>query len=117
MSSPVRRRPPKFGVQGIAAAIALGVVAARRVKNTGAEITAMARQLGQRIVEAASEFREQWEESISGAQSDKNDAAWFSLSGDRRAETSDRERADGAPGVQLRGSKTRSRRSTRKVPP
>jgi hypothetical protein len=95
----------------------LGVVAARRVKNTGAEITAMARQLGQRIVEAASEFREQSEESISGAQSDKNDAAWFSLSGDRRAETSDRERADGAPGVQLRGSKTRSRRSTRKVPP
>jgi hypothetical protein len=90
-------------------------MAARLVKDAGTEVTAMAGQLSRRILEAASEFREQWEDFLAEAQSDKNHAAWSSVAGERRAATHHKEPADGACGAQLR-SKTRSRRSTRVVP-
>jgi hypothetical protein len=67
-------------------------------------------------MEAASEFGEQWEDFLAEAQSDKNHGAWSSVSGERRAETFDKESADGAHGTQFPGSKARSRRSTRKMP-
>jgi hypothetical protein len=91
VSPEVRSRLRTWGVQGIAAAMAAGDVAAKRMRNTGNGTSGMVNQLGQRIVQAASELREEWEDFLAEAQTVKSRNARSSDDGERQAETSGKE--------------------------
>lgn len=104
VSPEVRKRVRQWGVQGIAAAMAAGEVAAKRIRVAGNGSSGMANQLGQRIVQAASELREEWDDFLAEAQTVKNRIAGSSDNGERRAE-------NGRP--RRRASKPRTRRSAR----
>ncbi|HLW60855.1 MAG TPA: hypothetical protein VKV57_13155 [bacterium] len=75
VSPEVRNRLRTWGVQGIAAAMAAGDVAAKRMRNTDNGTGGMVNQLGQRIIQAASELREEWEDFLAEAQAVKNRSA------------------------------------------
>lgn len=104
-SPEVRSRLRKWSVQGIAAAMAAGEVAAKRMRTAGNGTSGMASQLGQRIVQAASELREEWEDFLAEAQSVKKRLAQSSNSHERQVadNASDRRRR--------RASKPRARRA------
>lgn len=105
VSPEVRNRLRKWSVQGIAAAMAAGDVAAKRMRTAGNGTSGMASQLGQRIVQAASELREEWEDFLAEAQTVKKRIAQSSNSNERSAE----ENASGRP--RRRASKPRARRT------
>ena len=105
VSPEVRSRLRKWSVQGIAAAMAAGDTAAKRMRTAGNGTSGMASQLGQRIVQAASELREEWEDFLAEAQTVKNRIAQSSNNGERQAE----ENASGRP--RRRTSKPRARRA------
>src|SRR5690349_24690113 len=86
VSPEVRNRLRKWSVQGIAAAMAAGDVAAKRMRTAGNGTSGMASQLGQRIVQAASELREEWEDFLAEAQTVKKRIAQSSNSNERSAE-------------------------------
>lgn len=103
-SPEVRKRVRQWGVQGIAAAMAAGDAAGKRLRTAGDGSSGMANQLGQRIVQAATELREEWEDFLAEAQTVKNRIAGSSENGERQAE-------NGRP--RRRASKPRTRRNSR----
>jgi hypothetical protein len=104
VSPEARSRLRRWGVQGIAAAMAAREVAANRMKSAGNGTSGMATQFGQRILQAASELREEWEDFLAEAHTVK----------DRIAPSSDNNRRQGqdvSPGrPRRRASKPRARR-------
>lgn len=104
VSPEVRSRLRRWGVQGIAAAMAATEVAANRMKSAGNGTSGMAAQFRQRIVQAASELREEWEDFLAEAQTVK----------DRIAPSSDNNKREGgevsAARPRRRASKPRARR-------
>jgi hypothetical protein len=106
VSPEVRSRLRRWGVQGIAAAMAAGDMAAKQMKTAGNGTGGMANQLGQRIVQAASELREEWEDFLAEAQTVKNRIA-------RSSDNGERQNANGTPGQRRRASKPRPRRPAR----
>jgi hypothetical protein len=108
VSPEVRNRIRKWGVQGIAAAMAAGDLAAKRVKTAGDGTGGMASQLGQRIVQAASELREEWEDFLAEAQTVKNRIVRASNNGEGA-----RAASNGSPAPRRRASKPRARRTAR----
>ncbi len=108
VSPEVRNRLRTWGVQGIAAAMAAGDMASKRMKNAGDGTSGMATQLGQRIVQAASELREEWEDFLAEAQTVKNRIARSSNNGERKTATARKDSANGRP--RRRASKPRPRR-------
>lgn len=111
LSPEMRLRLRKWGVQGIAAALAAGDVAAKRMKNAGDGTSGIVTQLGQRIVQATSELREEWQDFLAEAQTVKHRIARSLDDGARHSETSREESENGNPGrPRRRASKSRSRR-------
>ena len=107
--SPVaRNRLRKWSVQGIAAALAAGDTVAKRMRTAGDGTSGMASQLGQRIVQAASELREEWQDFLAEAQTVKNRIVRASNNGE-----SGRENPNGSPAPRRRASKPRARRTTK----
>jgi hypothetical protein len=115
-SPEVRRRLRTWGVQGIAAAMAAGEVAAKGMRNTGNGTSGMANQLGQRIVQAAAELREEWEDFLADAQTIKSRTTRSSNNDEQQAEMSRKQNANGTPGQpRRRASKPRARRPAAKT--
>jgi hypothetical protein len=110
-SPEMRQRLRKWGVQGIAAAMAAGDMAAKRMRNAGDGTSGVANQLGQRIVQAVSELHEEWQDFLAEARTAKTRATRSSGNGARQADTSKNEGASGSAGRRRRASKPRSRRS------
>lgn len=106
VSPEVRNRVRKWSVQGIATAMAAGDTVAKRMRTAGDGTSGMANQLGQRIVQAASELREEWEDFLAEAHTVKNRIVRASNNGER-----ERENPNGSP--RRRASKPRTRRTTR----
>lgn len=108
ISPEVRTRLRKWTVQGIAAAMAAGDTVAKRMRTAGDGTSGMANQLGQRIVQAASELREEWEDFLAEAHTVKNRIVRASNNGER-----ERENPNGSPAPRRRASKPRTRRTAR----
>ncbi len=109
VSPEVRNRLRKWSVQGIAAAMAAGDTVAKRMRTAGDGTSGMASQLGQRIVQAASELREEWEDFLAEAHTVKNRIVRVSNNGGER----ERENPNGGPAPRRRASKPRTRRTAR----
>ena len=108
VSPEARNRLRKWSVQGIAAALAAGDAVAKRMRTAGDGTSGMASQLGQRIVQAASELREEWQDFLAEAQTVKNRIVRASNNGESVGEN-----PNGSPAPRRRASKPRARRTTR----
>jgi len=66
-SPELRRRARRWGVEGMAAAIAATDLATGRAKMAGSDAGGVVGQLGQRLVQAAAEAREEWDDFMAEA--------------------------------------------------
>lgn len=64
----VRRRVRRWGVRGLAAALAAADLANRQVRVTGGDTQSAVGQIGRRVRQAAEEIREEWEDFVAEVQ-------------------------------------------------
>jgi hypothetical protein len=67
MSPEMRGRARKWGIKGMAAAMAAGDLATKQMKDTGDGTSGIINQFGQRMVQAAAEMREEWDDFLAEA--------------------------------------------------
>jgi len=70
-SPEVRQRLRRWGVQGMAAALAAGDVARRELRAGTDGTGGLAAQIGSRLREAAAEVREDWDDFVAEAQAER----------------------------------------------
>jgi hypothetical protein len=71
VSPEVRQRLRRWGVQGLAAALAAGDVARRELRTSTDGTSGLAAQIGHRLREAVAEVREDWEDFVAEAQAER----------------------------------------------
>jgi hypothetical protein len=64
----VRRRVRRWGVRGVAAALAAADLASRQARVTGGDTQGVVGQIGRRVRQAAEEIREEWEDFVAEVQ-------------------------------------------------
>jgi hypothetical protein len=124
-SPEVRKRLREWGVRGAAAALSAADIAARQMKSAAGDTNGIVSQIGQRVVEAAAEIREEWEDLVAEVQAEKVRREQHSSNSSGRAASRVRggaasggEAAEDANGDtssrgSRHGSRTGSRRSSR----
>jgi hypothetical protein len=70
-SPEVRKRLREWGVRGAATALSAADLAARRVKTAAGSTNGIVSQISRRVVEAAAEIREEWEDLVAEVQAEK----------------------------------------------
>jgi len=111
-SPEMRRRVRKWGVQGMAAAMAAGDLATKRMKDAGDGTSGIMNQFGQRMVQAAAEMREEWDDFLAEARTLKKRGSPSTKKAEQRTVASGEREANGnASRPRRRVSKSRSRRS------
>jgi hypothetical protein len=70
-SPEVRKRLREWGVRGAAAALSAADLAARQVKTAAGSTNGIVSQISRRVVEAAAEIREEWEDLVAEVQAEK----------------------------------------------